>query len=216
MLSKILSDSANEKIQNEKSQNEFIEELERTTQYINDDMTFPKAEIDPNLARLQDLVVEFVTAVILKHENEIYQLVSNHFPNKKEYLLLTTNASIIEMITNITNKFYNNIYNLCQSNTPPEQISLMLNYADYGAHILLDKLIRLTLEIHLDIWRESLIDVSNYDIYEKSVCTEINIVFQSLNLLHILSKGIDDNSEFVNLEPGQVAFDIVIDKNIST
>ncbi len=46
----------------------------------------------------------------------------------------------------------------------------MSEYADYGPHILLDKLVRLTISIHLDINREQLV-LNNfcYDIYEK-VC----------------------------------------------
>lgn len=182
-----------------------------------DDLVFPKATVDPKLLRLQASVTEFVTTVILKHEREFFDLVSTHFPNKSE-LLLNTNPSIIEMITRTTNKFYNTLYHQIQNHYQTEEVLLiheMCDFTDYGPHILLDKLLRLTLEIHLDIWRENLEMGDDYSIYETTILNEINVRISSYNLLHIMSKGPNDDTVFINLPDGQDAFNIVIDKNIS-
>ena len=192
------------------------EELKKASFILQDDLTFPKATVDPKLIKLQAEVTDFITSVILKHEKEFYTLITTHFNDKLEYLLGSTCSSIIEMITKTTNKFYNNIYYDIQhkNSTPLTKIILeFCEYADYGPHILLDKLLRLTLDAHLEVNREQLA-IDNYDLYEKSVLNQINIYLLSCNLLHLLSKGIDDDIPFANIPQGENAFDIVIEKNI--
>jgi hypothetical protein len=197
---------------------EIDDEFEKCGYVLDNDMTFPRASVDPKLLKLQKDVTEFVTSVILKHEKEFYELVTKLFQNKLEYLLGSTCSSIIEMITLTTNKFFNKIYYDIQHNNQTELSKIifeMCEHTDYGPHILLDKLIRLTLETHLEISREQLAIVNNeYDLYEKSVLNQINIYLLSCNLLHILSKGHDEDSAFVDIPDGKQAFDVVIDKNI--
>ena len=193
-------------------------EFEKYDYILDNDMIFPKASVDPKLTKLQKEVTEFVTSVILKHEKEFYQLIQKYFEHKLEYLLCSTCGSIIEMITTTTNNFFNKIYYDIQHKKETNLTNLILemcNYADYAPHILLDKLIRLTLEVHLDINREKLeLKNNNYDLYEKSILNQINIYLLNCNLLHILSKGIDDDGPFINIPEGDQAFNIVIDKNI--
>ena len=185
---------------------------------LEDDLIFPKATVDPKLLKLQKEVTEFVTSVILKHEKEFYDLVGLHFKNKQQQLLGTTCRSIIVMITETTNKFYNKIYYDIQhkNNSSLSNIIMELcEYADYGPHILLDKLLRLTLDAHLEVNREQLaVENNNFDFYQKSILNQINIYLLSKNLLHVLSEGEDDKCPFVEIPDGQTAFDIVIDKNI--
>ena len=185
---------------------------------LEDDLIFPKATIDPKLLKLQKEVTEFVTSVILKHEKEFNDLVNLHFKTQIQQILGTTCRSIIVMITETTNKFYNKIYYDIQhkNNNPLNNIIMELcEYTDYGPHILLDKLLRLTLDAHLEINREQLaVENNNFDLYQKSVLNQINIYLLSKNLLHVLSKGEDDECSFVEIPDGQNAFDIVIDKNI--
>lgn len=187
---------------------------------IPDDLIFPKAIIDCKLIKFQKRVVEFVTSVILKHEKEFYRLIQKHFKNKMDYLMGSTCSSIIEMIVKATNKFYNEIYHNIQYNNNTTIVKIVLEmceHTDYGSHILLDKLLRLTLEIHLDVVREQLILENNrYDLYEESVLDQINVntLLSSFNLLHVLSKGVDEDGPFINIPEGKNAFDIVIDKNI--
>lgn len=190
---------------------------------VSDDMTFPKATIDVRLTKLQAEVTEFVTSIILKHESEFYILVSKIFPDKINKILGSTCASIIQMITETTEKFYNMLYMNVQKfiiNTESHHKNIMVDYflsfsklCDYGPHILLDKLMRLTLEIHLDINRECLI-TDNADIYSKKILEQTNIGLLSHNLLHILSKGPNDDNEFVVVPDDNKPFNIVIDKNI--
>lgn len=198
--------------------NELEKELEKNSYVMNDDLVFPKASVDYKLVKLQKDVTEFITSVILKHESEFYQLVDKYFKDKKQYLLGSTCSSIIEIITETTNKFYNKLYydvQHCHKTDSSNLIIEMCQYADYGPHILLDKLMRLTLELHLEINREKLIlENDNYEFYEKSILNQINIYLVSFNLLHVLSKGTDEDISFVNIPEGENAFDIVIDKNI--
>lgn len=200
------------------TQNTFKHELKKQSFVLGDDLVFPKATVDPRLLKLQQLVTGFVTSVILKHERDFYQLVENHYPSKKNSILTTTNSSVIEMIMQTTSKFYNKLYHGIQQKMDSDLIESVVNmceFADYGPHILLDKMIRLTLEIHLDIWRENLLLAdNNCDVYEKTILIEINKSLLSLNLLHILSKGIDEDGPFVIIPEGENAFDVVIDKNI--
>jgi len=194
------------------------DEFEKYSYILDDDMTFPKATIDPKLIKLQKDVTEFITSVILKHEREFYQLVENNFNSEYENVLGYTRDYIIEMIVRITNKFYNKLYYDIQHNVESDLVKLLLSlceFTDYGPHILLDKLIRLTLDAHLEISREDLVFNDNkYDIYEKSVLMQLNTYLLSCNLLHILSKGEDEEGPFINIPEGANAFNIVIDKNI--
>src|SRR5271154_5247226 len=114
-------------------------------------MDFPKTTVNPKLIELQKEIVEFVTSVILQHEKEFYRLVEKHFPKQTEQILGTTCASIIEMITQTTNKFYNDLYFDIQNNKSTDLtklISKMCALAEYGPHILLEKLVNLTINIH--------------------------------------------------------------------
>lgn len=214
---------------------EFIEIINQ----LDENPSIPQVHIDPKLLNLQKEVAEFVTSVILNHEIEFYQLVQRVFPAKLEDLLCSTGPSIIQMIVETTNKFYNKIYYDIQHKNETlltKSILQMCSLADYGPHILLDKLLRLTLEIHLGIDREELdlIDVNSnsyyisknrqltkgelksnpLDFYQRSVLSQINCNLQTKNLVHIMSKGEDDDTEFVEIPEGEYAFNIVLDKNI--
>lgn len=191
-------------------------ENDKTSYKLDDDMTFPKATIDPKLIKLQKEVTEFVTQVILKHEKEFYTLVRTHFSDQLDDILGTTNKSIIEMITMTTDKFYNKLYSDIQYKKNSDLAKIILEIcecADYGPHILLDKLMRLTIDAHLDVNREKLITDSE-DLFLKNILEQINIYLLSKNLLHILSKGKDEDTEFVYIPEGKKAFDIVIDKQL--
>lgn len=200
--------------------NKELDEFDKYAyQLADDNLLFPRATVDPKLLLLQKDVTEFVTSVILKHEMDFYTLVDKIFPTEKSKILGSTNPTIIQMITEITNKFYNKIYfdiQHCFNTSLTQLIYQMCEHADYGAHILLDKMIRLTVDIHIDVIREKLILQKNdSDLYQKSVLNQINIYLLSKNLLHILSKGEDEDGPFVNLPDGQKAFEIIIDKNIN-
>lgn len=219
---------------NETEEIEFEELIEK----LDDNPSFAKAKTDPRLLDLQKEVVEFVTSVILNHELEFYRLVQKMFPSKLENLLCHTGPSIIQMITEVTNKFYNKIYFDIQhkNDTPLVKLILkMCELTDYGPHVLLDKLLRLTIELHLDVDREKLdimdlarniysisnrpldskeLDSSPEDFYQKSVLRQINNGLKFKNLVHIFCKGVDEDMEFVHVPEGKCAFEIVIDKNI--
>ncbi|ANB50395.1 hypothetical protein [Powai lake megavirus] len=214
-MSNIINNTNN----NQNNEIDFDEEIEKKAFIIEDDeFVFPKATIDAKLSKLQHDVTEFITSVILKHEREFYELVLNNGKDNIKQILCNTQSIIINFIQLATNKFYNNIYQDIQNKNNTDIANLIIEmseYADYGPHILLDKLVRLTISIHLDINREQLV-LNNfcYDIYEKSLLTQINICILSYNLLHMLSKAPNEDIPFVNIPEGQNAFDIIIDKNI--
>lgn len=179
-----------------------------------DDMIFPRATIDPKMIKLQAEVTEFVTSVILKHEKKFYELAEKM--NKKEDILGLTTPTIIEMINESNSSFYNNLYldiQNCKDTPITNIIHEMVSYANYGPHILLDKLLRLTLDMHLDINREKL-SLDDLDTYHKSILNDINNYFFGKDILHILSKGADDDTPFQNVPLGEKPFDIIVDKQI--
>lgn len=185
---------------------------------IGDDLVFPKATIDPKLYKLQGDVTEFVTSVILKHELDFFNLISLLFPDKINDILCNTCESINEMIMESTCHFYNKIYREIQNKIPSQlsqTIMEICEYTDYGPHILLDKLFRLTLDIHLEIVREKLfLENNDLDLYQKLVLNQINVYLLSHNLLHILSKGPDEDIPFVEVPEGQDVFSIEIYQNM--
>ena len=165
---------------------------------LDDDLCFPKATIDPRLIKLQADVTEFVTGVILNHETKFYNLIDQHFNISKSTILGETNSSIIEMITETTNTYYNRLYFQIQRKeltAETELIKDMASNATYGPHILLDKLIRLTIDIHHEIVRERLC-TNTLDLLLKTVLEQINIYLLSANLLHMFSKGPEDDTDF--------------------
>lgn len=88
----------------------------------------------------------------------------------------------------------------------------MASSANYGPHILLDKLIRLTIDIHIDIIREDL-DLDE-EKYKQNILDQINRGIMNHNLLHQLSKGVGDDTEFVFISKSELPFNIIIDKMI--
>ncbi|AUV58218.1 hypothetical protein [Bandra megavirus] len=214
-----MSDTENNTNIDQNNEIDFDKEIKKKAFIIEDDeLVFPRATIDAKLSKLQHDVTEFITSVILKHEREFYELILNNNKDNINQLLCNTQSIIINFIQLVTNKFYNNIYRDIQNKNNTNLANLIIEmseYADYGPHILLDKLVRLTISIHLDINREQLV-LNNfcYDIYEKSLLSQINICLLTYNLLHMLSKAPDEDIPFVNIPDGQNAFDIIIDKNI--
>ena len=201
---------------------EFEKMLERNTYVLEDDMAFPKASVDPNLLRLRTDVMDFITNVILKHESEFYQLLLNHFPEQVTDLMCNTNKSIIDMIFATTNKFYNSLYldvqNQNLENPTVELINDMSSYSKMHYHCLLDTLVRLTVDVHLDVVREQL-SIKDVDSHQKTVMNQVNTYYLNTNLLHILSHNCNAKGhvlEFPILEPGQNAFEICMDSFTSS
>lgn len=190
-----------------------------------DELYFPKATVSPKLLKLQSDTTEFVTGVILNHETKFYELANTLFTDmesKIELLGVTaqqllsddtqiiTNKKIIDMITLTTNTYYNQLYFSIQKKqqTPlTELINEMSTNGKYGPHIMLDKLIRLTIDIHLDIIREDLC-LDTLDLYLKTVLKQINTYLLSANLLHSLSKGPNDDIPFCIVPDGAKPFNI--------
>lgn len=176
-------------------------------------LEFPKTEIDPNLLKLQEKVYEFTVSVILKHEMKFFELASKM--NRLD-IVNTTNQTIIDMIMIATNDFYNMCYFTMQNNNDipiRNVIKEMDELTDYGWWILLDKLIRLTIDAHIDIVREDII-VDSSDLYNESVYNQLYDYLCDKNVIHIFSKGCDDDIEFTFVSDGNKPFDIVIDKKI--
>ena len=178
-------------------------------------LLFPKAELEPKLFTLQKDVVEFVTSVILKHEREFYHLVVSHCNSKFEDILGTTSNTIVEMITTTTSKFYNDIYRTIQNKVYSDLSNVVLsmgNNCNYGPHILLYKLLHLTLDVHLDINREQIECNKNFDIYEKSVLNQINVHLISINIIKYMITDVDDDIPFLNIPDGNSAFTVKINE----
>jgi len=180
------------------------------------ELFFPKAEIDPGLIKLQVIAKEFIIWVILKHEKILYNLISK-MSNKNHKIIMTTNKTIIDLIIECTNTFFNKCYLDVQNQNmtlESETITEMSYYAKYSPHILLNKLIHVTLDIHIDIVRENLC-IDNIDEYNNTLQEEINRIFLStVNLAHVLSKGPNDDEKFIKVAGDENPFKVIIDKHI--
>lgn len=158
----------------------------------NGDLIFPKASEDIELVDFQKDIIEFITSVILKHEQEFYQLAGKHFANISEILLTTDNQSINEMIKLTTNKFYDD---LCRNvneehitSTSQIIIDMQIKYK-FVPRVLLDELRKLTLDTHLGISREKLIlNDNSIDLYQKSILMQLNLYLSSFNMIELFSK----------------------------
>ncbi|BCS82917.1 hypothetical protein QLL95_gp1206 [Cotonvirus japonicus] len=197
------------------------EYLKSSYKLTDDELTFPKATINEKLTALQKYATEFIVEVILRHEKEYYDLIEKNIG--REYLksqLCSTNNIIITAICELTMKFYNKLYHDYQNkikNGLTQMIDNMNKYTDYGPHVLLDKLFRVTIDVHIEIQREHLIinNEYNYDIYEKSINTEIYLVLVPYNLLNALSlSATDDTGDFIIVPNDHKVFNIKIDKNV--
>lgn len=182
---------------------------------VNPDMTFRDINVKINERKLQKLVVEFITSLVLKHEQDFYNLVNDKL-NGKFDILTTTNKAIIEMIIAINNKYYNDLYLSIQNNTENAAkvlVQEMHKLVQYDIYTFLYKMLHLTLEAQIDIYRENLA-INNLEIYKKTVLTEINLFLQSTNILDALEHKPDDNLKIPEILPGQIPFNVVIHKNI--
>lgn len=179
---------------------------------LNEDMTFKTVTVDLKYQKVQQKIVEFITSVILKQEKKLYNVAQQHFPNQIESILGLTSKAVFELIRVTTMEFYNKLYfdiqNKCH-NPITDFILEISQEMDYGPHVLLDKLVRLTLDTHLEIARETLV-LDHIDAYEQSVLTEVNLYLPTLNILHILAKGIDDEIPFKEVPSTEKPFDIDI------
>ena len=184
-----------------------------------DEIELPKTAINPNLIKLQSEATEYITSIILLHEKRFYEIVQNNFPDKKSDILGTTCKTIIDMISEATNTYFNQIYLDCQNKKYTVDVSLvirMASYGEYGPHILLDKLIRLVLDIHCDVIREELC-VDNLEKYTDTILKQINSNLKKMTLIYELEKSSDDTNEFwhvpANKQPFSVSLDIIYDSD---
>lgn len=178
-------------------------------------IVFPKAGTNPNMFKLQILVRDFITSLILKNEQTMHKIITQNGYDMS--YLLTTNKVGIDLIKECTEDFFNSCYNDLQDEkiTVDTTTILEMSYlAEYSPHILLNKLIQVTLDVHIGVVRENLSHES-VDKYFHGVQAEIEYQFlSSVNLIYILSKGLDDDEDFINIGNGGKAFEVVIDKHI--
>uniref|UniRef100_A0A6C0C6C7 Uncharacterized protein n=1 Tax=viral metagenome TaxID=1070528 RepID=A0A6C0C6C7_9ZZZZ len=210
--------SKNPTIPEEKPTNQISFDFQQVEPFVMQEdvpIVFPKQEINPYMIKLQVLVREFLTTVITHHEQIIYNIVIKNSYDKS--ILTTTNRTIIDMIVECTKSFYNKCYINLQNEVVTAETTNILEmsyYAQFSPHILLNKLIHLTLDIHIDVVRENL-TLKDVDKYFSGIQTEIDYQFlSSVNLIHVLSKGLDENEDFINIGNGEKPFDVIIDKHI--
>lgn len=170
------------------SEDEYIDSV------INNDMTFKKSESNIEYINLQNNIIELVTLVIIKHEEEFYHLIEKFFNDRKKNILGTASSIITQMISKTTNKFFSKVFFDIQNKKKSDLVNYILNICkltDYGSHILLDKLIKFTISLHTNIKRENL-NLDNLDKYKDDVLKEININLKLFDIIQIFSKGADD------------------------
>ena len=149
-----------------------------------------------------------------------------------DYLLCQQQDITFQTISLLTKNFYNNLYHDVKKRNlkvPIVQIIIgLLELVDYGFHILLDKLFRITVDVHMDIDRQKLTirdeangnqyetnsDQYSLDIFEKTLSIQINLVLKSYNLSYALSRHKKDNVEYVDVPDDHDVFEIEIEEYI--
>jgi hypothetical protein len=167
---------------------------------LDDDFEIPKVTVNKSLIKLQELTAEFIASIICINEtyfyNQFSKLDEKAMGINLQTLLCKTSDVILKVITVTTEKYYNDLFKMLRDNVDDQttrMIHEMTKLGGYEYHILLDKLFRITVHAHCyEIERESL-DVTNLDIYIKTILNQINTYLMKANFLHMMSKGSDDN-----------------------
>lgn len=178
-------------------------------------MIFPNHKLDTesDIIKLQEQAVEFVTSVILRHEKCFYDLIEKTNKLLLKSILGTNNQSILSMIITSTDLFYNSLYMDIQNKivTPLTTIiNQMTTLAEYGPHVLLDKLYKLTINCHSEISRDELIVKSGPEKYMERILTQINTYLVTKNTTSIFSKSDGEDIPFVVITDDAVPFQTTI------
>ena len=195
---------------------------------LRDDMTFDVETPSIETLKFHSELQEFISGVIMQHEKSLRRVIEGNFPEKLFELMGTTNPTLISMITEINMDLYNRIFDDIQAGVTNDLVELVLDInkrSTYGVHVLLDKLFRLTFDIHIDISRENLLfydektasmesNSCNEEVLERSIKNQIGILMKNYNFSTCFSRWEGEDSEFPILPPGTKAFTIEIQKNI--
>lgn len=171
------------------------------------ELIFSKANHDPSLLLFQKDLTELITSIILDHETTFFNIISIYFNLN---ILSSPSSTIIYMIKEITINFFNKLFLDIQNKNETSITILIIKLSkkmNYEPYILLNRLIHIILDLHLQISREKLI-INNLNLYLKSVLDQINIYLLSCPLLELFLKKSNHN---IPLPNSIVPFDIVIE-----
>jgi len=179
-------------------------------------MEFPKTEIDPRLIKLQEMIFDFITDIIIRHEKKMFEVVHKLNSPRVDFIT-TTNQTVIDMISLCTHEFYNKCYFDMQhgiNNDITNIIKQMEKLVDYGWWVLLDKLIRMTIDTHINVVREDIM-IDSEELFFQTIYDQVYEYLCDRNLIHVFCKGPNDDIKFMEIPEHIKPFDIIIDKKIN-
>lgn len=160
-------------------------------------------------------IVDFITDVILRHEQFIYELVEKNMKSDMANILNKSNITIYQLISTLTDDFFNNLYFDIQNEVVSDVTTTIKNLAselDYGPHILLNNLYKITVDAHFEIPREELIITDKIDTYLNRIVMHINGYIMTKNIYEIFDKHDGDDIQFVVMKDGIKPFNSKIIK----
>ena len=174
-----------------------------------------------SLINKQDALAQVITFIIVNNETSMFETIGKNFnDNKLDILCEDMSNTVILMIEYMTNRSFNKIYHDIQNDSTSDLVN-KINYIaqdlPYGKHVLVEKILKLTLDVHTDIVRSNLVvtDDKNIDKYIDSLMIEINASLQNKNFYYILT-DYDENTDtrpWIHVDNDTQVFDVKITKS---
>lgn len=179
--------------------------------------SFPIVKINETHIAFQKEIVEVITSLILKCENDLLALVLEHALSFAENILGKTCQKNVDLIVTYHTDIFNKYYFDVQEKKDVSHVKLVNDlsaYMNYGPHILLKKMFEFILDLHLDVVREKL-DLNDVDGYEMSVLKQINELIVTRNIIEFFSATKSDSIPFAICTDGQKPFSVVFEKKLT-
>jgi hypothetical protein len=184
----------------------------------------PVETLTPEFATLMDKASKFISTIIKNHASQLYKLVGKTSQDAKNFYDENNRATITKCIVAMTNSTFNKILHNFQNKIPDvivNEFTPMLDLCSYGPHILLNKLLVMTLDVHMDVMYDTT-DVADLTFrkrtpfidHMKVVNKQVDklLIKYSSEFMEILRKTEKDNSEYKPVPEGQSAFDCKIEE----
>jgi hypothetical protein len=161
--------------------------------------------LTPDFVSLMTKSMDFISSIIRDHARQLYSVVGPDFYTEDN------TGALAKCIVTVTNNTFNKISNNFQNKIPDTTVSefaSILQFCSYGPHILLSKLLVMTLTVHMDITYSETSD--HMELVNKQI-DKLTTKYAP-DFMEILRKTDKDNSEYKPVPEGQNAFNCDVEE----